>query len=372
MGLSAAGDGYRGLSPWSFLLIFLFPAGALIAAVRGDSFWVVPWITALVILPLIDMVIPTETTPLEPPQRETGRSIYTWIILAYAPVQIALTAYVLWVACTQNLPLVAQIGIVVTLGLSNGAIGFTLAHELVHRTATLERMAGRMILLGLAYPHWAVEHVRGHHRYVGTPRDPATARFGEMFWLFLPRTLSGQVKSGFELEGERLKKIGKRAWSTDNEVLRMTAIEVLILIGLYAWLGWLGIAYYALQIVVAVTLLEATNYCQHYGLYRREIAPGRYEPQAPRHSWNSYHCLTNRYIIELGRHSDHHAQPGRPYHLLRVDPTAPQLPASYGAMISVALFPPLWFLIMNPRVKAWNIKAGEAQAGGLPGEGAAA
>lgn len=367
-----AAEGYRPLSSLSFLLIFIFPVGALLGAIYGGWIWVAPWIVALVILPTVDMFLPLDTTPVEPPQRETTRSVHTWIILAYVPVQIALTAYVIWVACTQPLPLVTQIGIVATLGLSNGAIGFTLAHELVHRTNGLEKLAGRVILLGLAYPHWAVEHVRGHHRYVGTPRDPATAKFGEMFWMFLPRTLSGQVVSGFQLEAERLRKIGKRAWSTENEVLRMTAIEVLILVGIYAWLGWLGLAFYALQIAVAVTLLEATNYCQHYGLYRNEVAPGRYEPQAPRHSWNSYHRLTNRYIIELGRHSDHHAQPGRPYHLLRVEPTAPQLPASYGAMISVALFPPLWFWIMNPRVKTWRIQAEQAAAGGLPGEGAAA
>ncbi len=370
--MSATPETYRGPAPWTFLLLFFLPVATFFSAYRGDGFWIVPWVVSLVLLPVLDMFVPLDATPVEPPQRETRRSAFTWMILIYAPLQIAVTLYVLWVACTQPLPLWIQLGIVATLGLSNGAIGFTLAHELVHRTNTLEKAAGRMILLGLAYPHWAVEHVRGHHRYVGTPRDPATARFGEMFWLFLPRTLSGQVASGWTLEAERLKKIGKPAWSIDNEVLRMTVIEIAILVALYVWLGWLGLAFYAMQIAFAVTLLEATNYCQHYGLYRREVAPGRYEPQEPQHSWNSYHRLTNRYIIELGRHSDHHAQPGRPYQFLRVYPDAPQLPASYGAMIGVALFPPLWFRIMNPRVKAWRIKAEEASASSLPEAGSAA
>jgi alkane 1-monooxygenase len=363
---------YRGLPAWTFLLLFALPAMTAIAVLRGDWFWLVAWFVSLVALPLADQFLPRETTPVEPPQRESGRSPHTWTILAYVPVQVALTLYVLWAACTQPLPLWVQLGIVATLGLSNGAIGFTLAHELVHRTFALEKAAGRVLLLGLIYPHWAVEHVRGHHRYVGTPRDPATARFGEMFWLFLPRTVAGQVASGFELEAERLRKIGKRVWSADNEVLRMTALEIAIVAGLYLWLGRLGVAFYVMQTAVAVTLLEATNYCQHYGLTRREIAPGRYEPQMPKHSWNAYHVLTNRYIIELGRHSDHHAQPGRPYQFLRVYPDAPQLPASYGAMISLALAPPLWFWIMNPRVKAWRIKGEQDDAGALPDAGAAA
>ncbi len=359
------------MSSWPYVLVFLLPACAAVAAGRADWTWLIPWVLAEFVFPVGDMALPRDTTAGEAPAREADRTLFTWIILAYVPVQIALTAYVLWAVCTQPMSLVTQLGVVSTLGLSNGAVGFTLAHELVHRTGLLEKAAGRVLLLGLAYPHWAIEHVRGHHRYVGTPRDPATARYGEAFWLFMPRSVAGQVASGIRLEAERLRKIGKPVWSTENEVLRMTALEILILAGLFLWLGPMALVFFALQLVVAVTLLEATNYCQHYGLYRREIAPGHYEPQAPRHSWNTYHRLTNRVIIDLGRHSDHHAHPARPYQFLRCERDAPQLPASYGAMIVVALIPPLWFRIMNPRATAWRETTGGA-AGALPDEGAAA
>lgn len=345
------------MRPWPFLLVFFLPLAAAYCAWRGDSAWIGVWLFALALLPLADAILPPDRAgaPDDAPIREAARSAFTWIIIAYVPVQIAVTAYVLHVGSMQALWWVDRLGIATAVGLSNGAIGFTLAHELVHRTGGLERAMGRVLLLGLAYPHWAVEHVRGHHRHVGTPRDAATARLNESYYHFLPRTVLGQMGSAWRLEAERLRKIGRPAFSPANEILVMTAIELALLVLVVAWLGALGFALYFLQAIVAVILLEGTNYCQHYGLTRLEIAPGRYEPQAPRHSWNSYHRLTNWYTIELGRHSDHHAQPGRPYQLLRADADAPQLPASYGAMILLALIPPLWFRVMNPKANAWQL-----------------
>ena len=44
-----------------------------------------------------------------------------------------------------------------------------------------------------------------------------------------------------------------------------------------------------------------------------------------------------------------------PFSLAYVDETdAPQLPAGYAEMYMVALLPPLWFRVMNPRVDAWR------------------
>jgi alkane 1-monooxygenase len=337
---------------------------------RADLSWIGLWVLALVILPLADAILPLDRTspPPDAPLREPKRSIFTWIVLAYVPLQLAVTAYVLWVATTGEMPWWERLGLVATLGLANGAIGFTLAHELIHRTDRFEFAMGQALLLGLAYPHYSVEHVRSHHRYVGTPRDPAFARFGETFHLFWPRSVAGQIVSACRVEAERLAKIGKSAWSTDNFLLRMAVLEILVLAALTWWLGPLGLGLFFVHVLTAVVLLEGANYCEHYGLERRELAPGRYEPQSPRHAWDTYGRVTNYFIIELGRHSDHHAQPGRPYQFLRTHGDSPQLPASYGAMITLAMIPPLWFRVMNPRVRAWQGTAEPA----LPGAGAAA
>jgi alkane 1-monooxygenase len=42
----------------------------------------------------------------------------------------------------------------------------------------------------------------------------------------------------------------------------------------------------------------------------------------------------------------------KPFEQLRTVPEAPQLPAGYPTMVLLALLPPLWFAVMDPRVPA--------------------
>jgi alkane 1-monooxygenase len=120
--------------------------------------------------------------------------------------------------------------------------------------------------------------------------------------------------------------------------------------GLVAAFG-IGIApYLLLQAVIGFSLLEAVNYVEHYGLLRRRDSRGRYERVTPRHSWNNNHVVTNLLLYQLQRHSDHHENPARRFVALRHVDDAPQLPAGYAAMILLALFPPLWRRVMDPRL----------------------
>ena len=106
----------------------------------------------------------------------------------------------------------------------------------------------------------------------------------------------------------------------------------------------------------AIFQLELVNYIEHYGLTRRYLGEGRYEPQQLHHSWNSAHTATSALLINVTRHSDHHASPARPYPLLQSpnEDIAPYLPHGYAIMTTMALVPPLWMRRMNPRVRAWR------------------
>lgn len=108
------------------------------------------------------------------------------------------------------------------------------------------------------------------------------------------------------------------------------------------------------QSLLGFSLLELVNYIEHYGMVRREIAPGRYERVNPLHSWNANPLLSNFYLFQLQRHADHHAHSNRRYQVLRHVEESPQLPAGYPAMIQLALFPALWFRVMNRRLEDWE------------------
>lgn len=114
------------------------------------------------------------------------------------------------------------------------------------------------------------------------------------------------------------------------------------------------LAAFAAQSCVAVALLEAINYIEHYGLVRRRLASGEYEPVDPTHSWNSPHRVSNTLLVKLQRHSDHHAFATRPYELLRNYRESPQLPSGYPGMLLLALFPPLWRWVMDPYADAYR------------------
>jgi alkane 1-monooxygenase len=139
----------------------------------------------------------------------------------------------------------------------------------------------------------------------------------------------------------------------------MTGLLFGALLGVYgaAILPWLVV-----QAVVGFTLLEAVNYLEHYGLERRRLPDGRYERCNVTHSWDSDHLASNILLFHLQRHSDHHTHPGRRYQVLRHQPEAPRLPHGYAAMILLALVPPLWRRVMDPRVEASRASGADLSA----------
>jgi alkane 1-monooxygenase len=227
----------------------------------------------------------------------------------------------------------------VSVGLSTGGLGITVAHELCHKKEKWARVLADFLLASVAYQHFAVEHVRGHHFLVATEQDPASARKNENVYRFFLRTIPGGFAHALTVDRKDVLK------------------GVCLFLG-FAIAAALGgppvLLMFLLQALVAILLVELANYVEHYGLTRRPLANGRYEKVLPIHSWNSAHRFSNSLLFHLQRHSDHHALATLPYTLLKNHDEAPQLPSGYPAMIVLALTPPLWFQIMNPKVQAWE------------------
>jgi len=257
-------------------------------------------------------------------------------------------------AGVQDVQTVLQyLGIALTCGLNTGGLGFTIAHELIHKPSAMEQNFGKAILLGSSYMHFYIEHIHGHHKRVSTPHDPASSRLGESVYQFLPRTIVGSYLSAWELERRRLAKLGVSFYSWRNQMLWFLALPI----AFCRFLSWLygpeAIVFFMLQSAMAITLLEVINYIEHYGLARKEVEAGsvkEYERVTPFHSWNADHRVTNYFIFKLQRHSDHHTFPGRRYQTLRSWTFSPQMPTGYAGMTLLALIPPVWHRVMDPKV----------------------
>lgn len=241
-------------------------------------------------------------------------------------------------------------GAVMSLGLLSASAGTNVAHELVHRTWDLKALiTGRWLLTLTFDTSFAIEHVYGHHAHVATDRDPATARRGETFFRFFPRSTWFSLVSAWCIENERLRKRGHQTWSWRNRFLRGQFMTLALLLLYYGVLGWRGVGLCFLVALFGKIYLELVNYIEHYGLVRK---PGA--PVEPRHSWNSNHRFSSLLLYNLTRHSHHHAKGHFPFWKLEPMPDAPMLPYGYMSMILIALVPPLYQKIMDPLVQDWD------------------
>lgn len=336
------------MSAAPFYLAFTTPLLLWAGARLGGPFVLLPVALIFVLLPVLDESVGRGGSAAALPRPDRARfdaPLWLWL-----PVAIASTLGVL--ASLPGRPLLEAAGLLVSLGIMNGAGGITIAHEFMHRRGRPEQAAAELLMALVSYPHFCVEHVHGHHRNVATPGDPATSRLGEGLYAFLRRCVPTSLASAWSLEGERARRTGAR-FLHDRRLRHPLLLTAVYLSVAWAW-GPPGLLAFAFQAAVAVGLLEAVNYLEHYGLLRRALPGGGFEAVGVEHSWNSGHRLSNWYLFNLARHSDHHWQASRTYEQLRDREEAPQLPAGYATMLLLSLVPPLWFRVMDPRVRSWR------------------
>lgn len=339
-----------------WLSVALVPVVLAAAALGGWALLLVPLAT-WGIYGLLDLLLGHDTANPDP---ETPAAQLVWhrrLTLIWFPVQAGLIFGVMaWAVRAGHLSPAEQIGLFAGIGVLSGTIGITYAHELVHRAARLDRWMGDLLLATVLYSHFRTEHLLVHHVHVATPRDPATARLGQGFYRFLARTMWGSLTSALAVEAARQRRRGRPAWGVGNPFWLYAGLQLGMLGLAWALAGPWGLALFLVQALVAIWQLELVNYIEHYGLTRREIAPGRYEPVRPHHSWNATQMASNWLLINLQRHADHHCRPDRPFPLLQAHagPEVPQLPYGYATMTLIAMIPPLWHRMMDPRVAAWQ------------------
>ncbi|MEM8803178.1 MAG: alkane 1-monooxygenase [Pseudomonadota bacterium] len=341
--------------PFAFTLT-LIPL-AWIGAIYGGWTVLLVYLGSWILVPILDLATGLNMENADPDQPDSAlfwHRLVTWIWpFAQAVTVFGIIAYV---TTFQHLGAIEVIGLTFGLGILSGAIGIVYGHELMHQSSRWERWLGDILMAMALYGHFRSEHLLVHHRYVGTPRDPVTARYNEGFHRFFPRVLVQCFRSAWGAEANRLKRKGLPVSHRSNPFWRYAALQAMFL-GLALLVGgWLGLGLFVLHAFIAVWQLELVNYIEHYGLTRKHLGDGKYEHTRPHHSWNAAHTFSNWFLINLQRHSDHHYKPNRRYPLLQThgEDEAPQLPYSYAVMGFLAMIPPLWRRRMNPRVRRWR------------------
>ena len=349
---------YRDRKRWWWALSPIHPllpfAGIAAHAATGSELALaVPLLVSYGLLPLLDFLLGEDAdNPPEGVVRQLDDDrYYRWLTWATVPLHfVALIGCAWWVG-THELSWWAVLMFAYAAGMNSG-LGINTGHELGHKHTLLEQWLARLVLAVPMYGHFTIEHGRGHHRWVSTPEDHASARMGESIYRFVLREVPGGIARAWRLERERLAQQGRPTWSLHNTMLQSYLVGGVLQLGLLAAFGWQLLPFLLIHNAVAWWGLTSANYVEHYGLLRLKDAQGRYETPQPHHSWNANHLVTNLVLFHLQRHSDHHAYPSRRYQSLRHFEDLPQLPSGYAGMFPLAYVPPLWFKVMDPRLLA--------------------
>ena len=316
----------------------------------------VVWATlfyAWILIPFAELLIKPDEKNIDKAEEEVIKKdklydymLYTFVLLQFAALYFFLNSF-----HDVNLSGWDIAGRIGTMGLLCGTFGINVAHELGHRINKFEQSLAKAALLTSLYMHFFIEHNKGHHKNVATPQDPSSARYNEPVYLFYFRTIIYSYLGAWKIANDEMIKIGLPKLHWKNEMLQALIIQLLLVVSIYFLFGTTVMCYFLVAAFIGILLLETVNYIEHYGLQRKETFLGKFERTLPQHSWNSNHILGRLMLFELSRHSDHHYMASRKYQILQHHPKAPQLPTGYPGSMLMALVPPLWFYVMNRRIK---------------------
>ena len=338
------------------LVVTLVPTGwiGVFLITREPLLLLGPVLTFYALIPLLDLVFGED--PYNPPEEvveELSAAPYYRVLLFCAlPLYFVNFYTCFWLLGTHDLSIWLSLALVLGAGTVSGA-ALLVGHELGHKLNKLDQLGAMIANAFSAYGHFRLEHNRGHHTAVATPEDIASARMGESLYRFMPREQGGAVIRGFSIERDRLAKHGHGFWTWRNELLQGYTLSFVLYGSVIALWGWRLLPFLMVHLYSSIMQLTMANYVEHYGLLRQKKPNGRYEACRPCHSWNTNHIVSNLMSFHLQRHSDHHANPLRPYQSLRNFDDIPHLPSGYFGCFVLAAIPPLWFRVMDKKVMDW-------------------
>lgn len=287
-------------------------------------------------------------------------SIAAWLVSPYEwPIMQSLSQFIAYdFAQAKANTSIVELGVAVLFcSLMLSGIATVVGHELVHRVGNKRDVClGRWLMSLTLDANFSIEHVYHHHAKVATLADPATAPRGRNVYAHILYAIMGTNVSAWKIEKSRLRRKKSSIFSIHNSVIRgwLMSIFYLLVVGILA--GWQATLFLAAIGLTGKCILETVNYMEHYGIVRDPR-----QPVKPKHSWNSNRKISNWAMFNLPRHSHHHAQGAVPFEKLQPMPEAPMMISGYISTIAIALIPPLWFLLMKPRLAYWDAHFANAE-----------
>lgn len=226
------------------------------------------------------------------------------------------------------------------------SVNLTVAHELLHRRGTLHRWLGRVLAACGGHFHLVEEHWV-HHARAGGAHDRDVPRIDESVFAYAARRYLASFS--LALDWERSAMAPTRARRRLGMIATSVLVTATTAITFYLIAGLDGINFYLLTALGTSFTLQAITYVQHWGL-NDELGAA---PSRIGYSWED-RCPVQAWVtLNHAFHGHHHLQPSLAFHQLHALPRSPKLPASYPVMLTIALLPPVYKRLMEPRLLDW-------------------
>lgn len=231
-----------------------------------------------------------------------------------------------------------------------GAIG--LGHELSHRTREpLATFIARVAGIPAAFTYYAIEHGPGHHITVATDDDSSTALRGESLYRYFLRTMPRDYRMAWNIETDRMRRLGLGKFSWKNRLLHGWAAEVALFLAVTWVSGFMGLLFFSLAALWTHFAYKLATYGQHYGITR---VPG--SEVKPHHAWDCANRFDFWLLAGGSRHTHHHLDGSVEFWNLENIPNAPRLRFGYLVTILAGTIPPLWYKLSTPQLVEWDEK----------------
>ncbi len=335
-----------------YLLVWLLPLFACCGLYMGSWYSPGSFYLAFILVPILDALFPMyEDNFTEPTKKiRADNAFFDVLLLLNLPVLFALLFYFIYTISKVPHSAPEQIFLCLNMGIALGVLGINVAHELGHRQSLFAKIIAQLLLLPCLYMHFTKEHNYWHHKYVASAKDPSSAKLNEPLYTFWLRSISGVWKNAWQIEKRSLSARGLPWFHWRNVLLLKIGLQLSYLIAVFIYGGICAVLAALVAAFISILLLETINYIEHYGLLRSVSAQGKLEPVREKHSWNSNHSLGRIFLYELTRHPQHHQNAGVKYQNLENIRNSPQMKYGYPASMLLAMIPPLWFKIMNPKL----------------------
>ncbi|MBA3909410.1 MAG: alkane 1-monooxygenase [Rhodobacter sp.] len=335
----------------AFALASLFPLPLIgLGALEGGIWLWLAFLYMTVLTVLLDQLIPLTVGTADGVEFPAADALLVSVALG----QLAALPVAVWaIAGDSGLAVAERVLLFLAVGFWFGQVAHPAAHELIHRPRRELFRLGATVYVSLLFGQHASAHRLVHHRHVASPQDPNTARAGESFYRFALRAWRGSFLDGLRAETD-LRARGQGPGLHPYAAYLVGGAAALVLALLIA--GLPGLLVWVLLALHAQSQILLSDYVQHYGLTRVMRPDGRLEPVGPQHSWNTAHWFTSALMLNAPRHSDHHANPSRPFPALRLPPEdqAPRLPWPLPLACAMALMPRLWRRAIRPHLARWR------------------